>query len=317
MLSTSTRVLQLLVLLQTRRDWSGAELASRLGVGPRTVRRDLDRLRALGYVIESTRGVAGGYRLGAGAAMPPLLLDDEEATAVAVGLRTAASGSVGELEDAALRALVKLERILPAVRRRRVVALTAATLTLPTRGELADPAVLVALAEAVRDRVSVRFEYRDEQKRASRRRVEPHRLVHTGRRWYLLAYDLDREAWRTLRVDRIQRLPTTDRRFAERPPPEADVAAYVSRAITMTPYPYQTRAIVQLPAADVEARIGPTVGWVEVLDETTCAVHTGATSLEELGAYLGMLGAPFTIDGPPALRAHLATLAERYARACT
>src|SRR3954447_8122137 len=205
MLETSSRLLELLSLLQARREWSGAELADRLEVGVRTVRRDMERLRRLGYPVSATRGVAGGYRLGAGAQLPPLLLDEEEAVAVAVGLRTAASGGVAGIEKPAVRALGKLEQVLPKRLRRRVNALGAATVPYPVTGPRVDPETLAAIATAARDNERLRLAYRSHDGTATRRLVEPHRLVHTGRRWYLVAYDTDRADWRTFRVDRIER----------------------------------------------------------------------------------------------------------------
>lgn len=308
----AARLLSLLGLLQVRRDWSNAELARRLEVDPRTVRRDIERLRALGYPVQSTRGTAGGYRLGAGAELPPLLLDDEEAVAIAVALRTAAGGSVIGLEETAVRALTKLERVLPARLRRRVAAVAQATVILDGDPLGVDPGLLVTLACAARDREGLSLWYRRRNGDRARRRIEPHRLVHTGRRWYLLAYDRDRQAWRTLRADRIESTPAPDRRFDPRPLPDEDVAAYVSRAISQAPYPYRTRAIVQAPAADVLRRVRPTTAHVTAIDADTCAVETGANTLEELGVYLGLLGLPFTVNGPPELRAHLKQLSIRY-----
>src|SRR6266545_2546717 len=211
MLETSARLLRLLSLLQARRDWSGPDLADRLGVSARTVRRDVERLRSLGYPVHATSGTAGGYRLGAGAALPPLLLDDDEAVAVAVGLRTAAGGSVAGIEETSVRALVKLEQVLPSRLRHRVNALWTSTVPVPVPGDGAtvDAEVLTAIAGACRDHQRLRFDYRDHGGSASVRTVEPHRLVCWGRRWYLLAWDTDRNDWRTFRVDRLQpRTPT-------------------------------------------------------------------------------------------------------------
>src|SRR5215213_7208651 len=201
--TTSSRLLTLLSLLQGRRDWPGGELAERLEVSGRTVRRDVERLRGLGYPVESLTGPAGGYRLRAGAAMPPLLLDDDEAIAIAVGLRTAARASVTGIEETAVRALVKLEQVLPSHLRRRVRALQAATTTVPTGGPTVDPQCLTVLAAACRDHERVRFAYSGRDGAESRREVEPHSLVNVGRRWYLVAWDRRREDWRTFRVDRI------------------------------------------------------------------------------------------------------------------
>src|SRR5215217_3859997 len=233
MLATSARLLRLLSLLQSRRDWSGAELADRLAISARTVRRDVERLRDLGYPVHATRGIAGGYRLGAGAALPPLLLDDEEAVAVAVGLRTAASGGVvAGIEETSVRALAKLEQVLPSRLRRRVNAVAAYTVPFEGWGPTVDAETLTAIAGACRDLVRLRFGYRAPDGTTSRRLVEPHRLVHTGRRWYLAAWDCDREDWRSFRVDRIEPRLSTDRRFEPREPPHGDAAKYVARSIS-------------------------------------------------------------------------------------
>ncbi|HEU4538152.1 MAG TPA: YafY family protein, partial [Polyangiaceae bacterium] len=237
MLQTSARLLRLLSLLQSRRHWSGAELAERLAVTERTVRRDVERLRSLGYPVPSTSGVAGGYKLGAGASLPPLSLDEDEALAVAVGLRTAAGGTVAGLEEVSLRALVKLEQVLPARLRRRVNALHASIVPLYAAGPRVDAGVLATLAAACRDAERVAFGYADREGAASERSVEPHGLVHTGGRWYLAAWDADREAWRTFRVDRIKHCAPTGARFAPREPPEGSVAAFVSRSVASSGYP--------------------------------------------------------------------------------
>ncbi|URN18479.1 helix-turn-helix transcriptional regulator, partial [Streptomyces sudanensis] len=199
----AARLLRLLSLLHTRADWPGPELAGRLGVSTRTVRSDIGRLRGLGYPVSATPGTAGGYRLGPGARLPPLQLDDEEAVAVAIGLRTAAAQTVGGIEETSLRALAKLEQVLPARLRPRVAALAASTVPLPGNGPAVDAGLLAALAAACRDRRRLRFDYRDHAGNATVRDAEPHRLVSTGRRWYLVAWDVDRDDWRTFRVDRL------------------------------------------------------------------------------------------------------------------
>src|SRR5882724_4212458 len=207
--TTSVRLLELLSLFQARRDWQGDELADRLGVTPRTIRRDVERLRGLGYPVESRTGRAGGYRLRAGTAMPPLLLDDDEAIAIAVGLGTAARASVTGIEESAVRALVKLEQVLPAHLRRRVAALGSATSTLPAAGPTVDPQHLTVIATACRDSECLRFAYRRRDQTESRREVEPHSVVNVGRRWYLVAWDRGREDWRTFRIDRLARPAST------------------------------------------------------------------------------------------------------------
>ncbi|MBO4275626.1 helix-turn-helix transcriptional regulator, partial [Microbispora triticiradicis] len=216
MLETSARLLRLLSLLQARRDWPGATLADQLGVSERTVRRDVDRLRELGYPVESTRGTDGGYRLVAGTAMPPLLLDDDEAVAAAIGLRAAAG--VAGVEEAAERAAAKLEQVLPSRLRRRVGALQTHSEPVPPDrpGPAIDPAVLGVLAAACRDRERLRFDYRAHDGSSGVRIVEPYRLVSWGRRWYLVAWDTGRDDWRTFRVDRIAPRTPTGPRFPPR-----------------------------------------------------------------------------------------------------
>jgi predicted DNA-binding transcriptional regulator YafY len=322
-LETSARLLRLLSLLQTPREWTGSTLAGRLGVSPRTVRKDIDRLRALGYPVRATRGATGGYRLEAGAAMPPLLLDDDEAVAVALGLRTAAGGTVAGIEEASLRALAKLEQVLPARLRRRVQALQTYTVAVGTAdrgrdgrgGPLADPDVLATLAGACRDHERLRFDYHSHDGTGSLRVVEPYRLVTWGRRWYLLAWDVDRSAWRTFRVDRIApRTPPTGAHFTPREPPE-DAADHIMRGVSTAGWRYRARLVVHAPAERVGDRINAAVGTVEPIDERTCLLHTGADTLETLAVYAGLLGVDFTVADPPELRAVVDELAERYRRA--
>jgi predicted DNA-binding transcriptional regulator YafY len=315
-LETSARLLRLLSLLQSRADWTGAELAERLGVGLRTVRRDIDRLRELGYPVDATPGVAGGYRLGVGAALPPLLLDDEEAVAVAISLRTAATGSVAGLEEGSLRALAKLQQILPSRLRHRVSAFQAATV--PLAGAAA-PAVnadlLTAIAAACRDHRRMRLRYRGRDG-VSEREVEPHRLVHTPRRWYLLAWDMGKADWRTFRVDRIEEpLGMPGARFTPRTPPQEDVAAYVSRAITSAPYRYQARILFHAPLAAVAPRTSAGAGRLEPVDAHTCLYVTGSNSLDELAVYVAVKGFDFEVLDPPELVPVLREVSERLRRA--
>jgi len=315
MLETSARLLKLLSLLQTRRDWSGCELAERLEVGPRTVRRDVERLRRLGYPVEARPGVAGGYRLGAGASLPPLLLDEEEAVAVAVGLRTAVSGGVAGIEETSVRALAKLEQVLPSGVRRRVNAVGAATVPYPGHGPAVDPEALAVIAGACRDHERVRFAYRSHDGTSSRRLVEPHRLVHTGRRWYLVAWDVERDAWRTFRVDRIAPPPSPDRRFVPRDPPAEDIAAYVARGVSATRDRYQARVILRAPVAEVAPRVPPAAGTLEAIDARSCLLLTGADWLGGLAIYIADIGVDFEVLEPPELIALVRRLADRFARA--
>jgi predicted DNA-binding transcriptional regulator YafY len=315
MLETSARLLRLLSLFQARRYWSGAELSERLEVTARTLRRDVDRLRSLGYPVNSTSGAAGGYQLGAGATLPPLLLDDDEAVAVAVGLRTAASGTVAGIEEASLRALSKLEQVLPSRLRTRVTALHAFILPLANAGPTVDAKILSVIAGACRDCEKLSFGYRSRDGEASMREVEPHRLVHTGRRWYLAAWDLSRNNWRTFRVDRIAPKLSTGSRFAPRQPPEGDFAAYVSRSVSYAPHPHQARIVLQASVEMAAERVPPAAGTLEAVDEHTCILHTGATSLDTLSVYLALIGFDFEVREPPELVERVRWLAERFARA--
>ena len=255
MLETSARLLRLLSLFQAQRYWSGAELSERLEVTARTLRRDVDRLRSLGYPVNSTSGAAGGYQLGSGATLPPLLLDDDEAVAVAVGLRTAASGTVTGIEEASLRALSKLEQVLPERLRKRVAALHAFILPLANAGPTVDARMLSVIAGACRDCEKLRFGYRSRDGEATVREVEPHRLVHTGRRWYLAAWDVSRDNWRTFRIDRIEPKISTGSRFTPRKPPEGDFAAYVARSVFYAPHPHQARIVLRASAEMAAERV--------------------------------------------------------------
>src|SRR5580765_3874057 len=235
MLETSARLLRLLSLFQRRKYWSGTDLADRLAVTSRTLRRDVDKLRTLGYPIHSTSGVEGGYQLGAGSTMPPLLLDDEEAVAVALGLQCAATGAIEAVEEASVHALAKIEQILPPRLGRRVAALKAMIVTMPGTQSAVSARALSTIAAACRDQETLRFRYRDYAGAASSRSVEPHRLVNTGRRWYLVAWDADRKDWRTFRVDRIQPRVINGLPFTPREPPARDLAAYVARGVWRAP----------------------------------------------------------------------------------
>jgi predicted DNA-binding transcriptional regulator YafY len=308
---TSSRLLTLLSLLQGRRDWAGSELADRLEVSRRTIRRDVERLRGLGYPVESLTGPAGGYRLRAGTAMPPLLLDDEEAIAIAVGLRTAARASVTGIEETSVRALVKLEQVLPSHLRRRVRALQSATMTLPAGGPTVDPQYLTVIAAACRDSERVRFAYRGRDGVDSRREVEPHSLVNLGRRWYLVAWDRGRRDWRTFRVDRLARPASTGLRFAPRDPPAKDAAAFVAQSLSAAPYRYDARVTLHASAEAIRERVPSHWGTIEPIDDRTCEYRTGDNDLEWLALRVAMLGVDFDVHEPPELVEHVAVLARR------
>jgi predicted DNA-binding transcriptional regulator YafY len=311
MLDTSARLLRLLSLLQARRDWTGPALAERLGVTTRTIRNDVDRLRNLGYPVHATPGVAGGYRLGAGAAMPPLLLDDEEAIAVAVGLRTA--NTVTGIEETSVRALAKLEQVLPARLRHRVTALHQATVQVPGLQPRVGAEVLTALAAVCRDHERLRFDYESHNGGESRRTVEPHRLAHARGRWYLVAYDVDRDDWRTFRVDRMTPKIPTGPRFTPRQPPE-DVATFVARNLGTATWRYRATVTVHAPAAELVKRLPPGVDVVEATEDG-CRVAVGSDTPGMLAVYIGLMDADFEVTEPPELVAELAKLADRYARA--
>src|SRR6186997_200527 len=272
----SGRLLRLLSLLQTPRDWTGAELADRLEVSPRTIRNDVDRLRALGYPVHATRGPIGGYRLEAGATLPPLLLEDEEAVAVAIGLRTATGGAVTGIEETSLRALAKLEQVLPPRLRSRVSTLQAVTVHVrrPGGGPTIDPAVLTDLARVCRDHSRLRFDYSDRRGEATQRRVEPYRIVNSGQRWYLVAWDTDREDWRTFRVDRMVPGMSPGPRFTPRALTDEDVEALISRGVPPTSRRYQARITVHAPAAELADRIGPWIGTLTAIDDRACILET-------------------------------------------
>jgi predicted DNA-binding transcriptional regulator YafY len=314
MLSTSERLLRVLTLLESRRDWSGAELAQRLEVSTRTIRNDMARLRALGYPVEAATGVAGGYRLGAGAALPPLLLEDDEAVAVAVALRSSTGGGIAAIEETSVRALVKLEQVLPARLRHRVNALQAYTVPVATSGPTVEPQLLSAIASACRDFDVLRIDYRKHDGTESTRSVEPYRMVHLGNRWYLVAWDRDRRAWRTFRVDRLHLRTPNGPHFSPREPPAEDVGEYVRQNVRSAPSTYRALVTVHAPAAVIIERV-PRGVVVEPVDDNTCVVHASSNTLEMLALYLGMLDADFIVTEPPELVARVSKLAERYTRA--
>ncbi|MCJ1679735.1 YafY family transcriptional regulator [Streptomyces sp. APSN-46.1] len=317
MLETSARLLRLLSLLQAHREWTGADLAARLGVTPRTVRRDVDRLRELGYPVNASPGTGGGYQLGAGAELPPLLLDDDEAVAVAVGLRTAAGNGVEGIGEASVRALAKLEQVLPGRLRGRVSALNEFTVPMlrgPQRSTV-DASVLTELASVCRDSELLRFGYRDHEGAVTRRTVEPHRLVCTERRWYLVAWDLEREDWRTFRADRIEPRPPHGPRFVPRPAPAEDLAAYVSRGVAQRAYAAQAVVRLRVSAEAARRTIGPVQGALEEIDADSCLLRTGAVSLDVLVIHLMLLGCEFEVVEPPELTDRIRDARDRLGRA--
>lgn len=312
-MSTTERVLTLLALLQSRPTWSGPELAERLGVTTRSIRRDVDRLRELGYPVEATHGAGGGYRLGAGKALPPLLLADEEAVAVAVSLRLAAGGTVAGASEAAVRTLAKLDQVMPPRLRAEVRAIQDATDTLVGSTTQVDGDVLLRLARACRDRVRVRFGYTSHTGEETVRRAEPVRLVATSRRWYLVVHDLDRDDWRTFRLDRMTALEVTTWRFAPREHP--DPVELVQRSVSAAPYRHVARVRVHRPLEEVGAWVSPQVARLEPDGPDACLLTSGADDLEAIVVFLLSLRAELDVLDPPELREAVARAGERLRRA--
>lgn len=315
-------MLRLLSLLQTHRYWPGEELAGRLEVSGRTLRRDIDRLRELGYVVDAVRGVAGGYQLRAGGQLPPLLLEDEEAVAIAVGLRTAAAGAVGGLEETSVQALTKVINLMPPRLRRRMNALKSQTEAPgPWAGApTIDAAVLTTLAQACRDDEPLKFAYtaapRDGHSETTHRWVEPHRLVSLGRRWYLVAYDRDRQDWRSFRVDRIADVATTGQRFRPRELPAEDALTFVRSGFRRMPQRYAVRVRFAAPAAVLESFVGR---WAEIesIDEGSCRMAMNTDALDWPMFVLANIDAEFAIEGPDELAAKVQEAAQRLARAAS
>jgi predicted DNA-binding transcriptional regulator YafY len=318
MVQTSARLLALLSLLQTRREWSGPELADRLEVGARTIRRDVEKLRSLGYPIEAAPGIAGGYRLGAGAELPPLLLDDAEAVAVAVGLRSTAAGSIAGMEETAIRTLAKLEQVLPERLRRRVRALGDATSAFAVEGPRIDADTLAVIAGACRDGERLRFAYRAKDDASTRRTVEPAAIVHTGYRWYLVAWDLDRDDWRTFRVDRIAGRIGTAGRGVRREVPGGDPAAYVRRAIrAQDAEAVRGRVRLSAPATLMERRVPGRYATVEPDGEDHCIVTTTQGWSQQFVVWMATLDVDLEVLGPPELAAAAQAIAARLATVAT
>ncbi|MFF7649507.1 helix-turn-helix transcriptional regulator [Streptomyces sp. NPDC007983] len=308
---TTERVLRLLALLQRRASWTAAELAAELGVTDRSVRRDVERLRTLGYPVHATAGVGGGYQLGAGTRLPPLLLDDEEAIATAVSLRLASGGTVAGAGEAALRALTKLDQVMPPRLRAEVRAVHGATETLVGPGVEIDAELLVTLARACRDAVRVRFRYAARGGDERERTVEPVRMVTTGRRWYLMAWDTDRDDWRTFRLDRMREAVATTWRF--RPREHPDPVAYVQRSVTGAPYRYLARVRLHAPPDRVRELVPPQVGRVEDDRDGWCVLVAGGDDLDWLAVHVARLGFEAQVLDPPELRQAAARLARRIA----
>lgn len=322
MRETSSRLLSLLALMQSRPAWTGAELAERLDVSTRTIRNDIDRLRELGYPVDATRGAAGYYQLGVGAKLPPLLLDDEEAVAVAVGLRTGAG--VSGMEESSARALAKLEQVLPHRLRRQVNAIHTTLSKGPdntgsnVKDPEVDPGVVTTIAAAIRDEHYLRFDYAvpDGAEDQLPILVEPYRLVSWQRYWYLVARD-ERGEWHTYRVDWMELRMATGRRYQPRPMPGDELMDFVLRDVASTGWKVHARITVFASAEEVLSRIHAAVGIVESVDDTTCVLITGAESLEVVAVYIGMLGLDFHITNQPALAEHLQIIGERYLRSIT
>ncbi|MEH0111436.1 YafY family protein [Tersicoccus sp. MR15.9] len=317
MIQTSARLLALLSLLQVRREWSGPDLADRLQVTERTVRRDVDKLRTLGYPIRSSPGASGGYQLGAGANLPPLLLDDDEALAVALGLNAVSISPVAGVGEASVRALAKLQQVAPPRLRGRFASLRDSVSALGGPSAHIDATVLTAITTAITDRRVLPFDHVGRDETPTRRLVEPYRLIDAGRRWYLVGFDLDRDDWRTFRVDRIERTGTPRARFAPRPLPAADLTDYVQQTITRSPYRYDLCVRIGAPVERVTELLGPLVAQVEAEDGGSTLVKVGADSLDWALAQLIGTGEPFTLLSPPELLERARELAGRLASAAT
>jgi predicted DNA-binding transcriptional regulator YafY len=305
-IETSARLLALLALLQMRREWTGDELADRLEVGPRTIRRDIDKLRRLGYPVQAASGVAGGYRLGAGAELPPLLLDDAEAVAVAVGLRIGASGPIAGIEEISVRALTKLEQVMPAHLRRRVSALGQATSALTVDGPQIDTETLATLAGACRDTQRVHFAYVARDGSNSMRAIDPSAVVYSGRYWYVVAFDLDRDDWRTFRIDRIDSTLRLGGRGQSRTVPGGDAAAYLQRQLRRQHDGAETdgapgRIRVSAAAAQIRSRVPQQYATVEPDGQDVCVVQTRGPWSRHFLMWIGMLDEPIEVLDPPDL----------------
>lgn len=315
MLTTSARLLRLLSLLQSRPHWPGNTLAADIGVHPRTLRRDIDRLRELGYPIQASSGVAGGYAFRAGRALPPLLLDDEEALAAALALRTAVTGTISGIEQTAITALVKLEQVMPSRLRRRLDALRTAILPIDQAGPMVDAGLLATLAGACREQLQLRFDYADRQGQPSQRLVEPQGVVHAERRWYLVAWDTLRVDWRTFRIDRMTSAAEVGAHFRPRPSPaNGDLRAFVSQSLSLGPYGDEARVILHAPIEQVRERMPASAGMLEPVDAQRCLLRCGAHPQGAVVYWLLALELEFEVLGPPALHAMMRAAGDRVAR---
>ena len=302
---SAERLLKLLGLLQGRVDWTADDLARRLEVTPRTIRRDITRLRELGYPVEAMAGPGGGYRLGAGGKLPPLLLDDDEALAVALGLRVTVT-SVGGLEDASLSAMGKLEQVLPPRLRKSLEDFSESTVAVPGSQAKVDPSVVSVATQAARERQRIRFSYQDARGNETERHVEPLRLVHTGRRWYLVAYDMDREDWRSFRVDRMSDARATGIRSMRRPAP--DPVEMVHQGVAVDAYQHQAEVVLHVPMEWAQRMVPATIGKLEAEGKERSRLVIGADDMEWLARYLVSLSVPFDVVSPDGLKAELAAL---------
>ncbi|MBD0323231.1 MAG: YafY family transcriptional regulator [Aldersonia sp.] len=312
MLETSARLLRLLTLLQTRKEWSGADLATRLDVTPRTVRRDVDKLRDLGYPVNASAGVGGGYQLGAGAEMPPLLLDDDEAVAVAFGLQSGAIGPVIGIGEPSVRALTKLRQVMPSRLRHRLDALEVDVVARPAAKSAVEAKLLATIASVCHARERLRFDYERHDGTQMRREVEPYRLVRSGARWYLVAWDVGRGDWRSFRVDRMTPKIPTGPRFTPRELPPDGAAEFVARGINRAYTQARARVRLHAPIEQIASMVHEDWGTLESGDEDSCIVALGSDSQRSLARWLAAFDVPFTVLEPDELRAECRALAQRH-----
>ena len=311
MLQASARLLRLLTLLQSRQSWGGAELAERLQVTPRTLRRDVDRLRRLHYPVESATGVAGGYKLGEGAALPPLSLGEDEATAIFVGLHA----GIASADTSALRALAKVERILPPRLRKNLRALSASVLEIAGRSRNLKLADVAALAAACSERIVTQIEYTARDGARTERQVEPFRLVRAASLWYLVAWDPTKGEWRSFRLDRIKSVAHAAGRFVGRPPPGDDLVEYLTKSLSSSLHAHRAKVLLHAKLENVRPRVGPQDGHFVRVSDTACTMELGAPTLDVLVSRILWLGVEFDVIEPDSLRSHLHTLGARLTRA--